>query len=181
MKTLHVNENIVLRALAPGDKYDIFQAIDTQRDYLGPWLPFVAYTHQIEDTENFVQSILDVPEDQREHVFVIRFNGQFAGIIGFKDTDRINRRTEIGYWLSEDFQKKGIITMSVKVLLHYAFTELDLNRVQIRCAQGNLPSLNIPRRLGFTFEGIERAGELLSNGEFADLEVYSMLRGEFRE
>jgi len=36
---------------------------------------------------------------------------------------------------------------------------MDMNRVQIRCGVGNDKSSAIPRRLGFTFEGIERAGE----------------------
>ena len=29
-------------------------------------------------------------------------------MIGFKDTDKLNKKTEIGYWLSEKFQKQGI-------------------------------------------------------------------------
>lgn len=92
---------------------------------------------------------------------------------------RPKKRAEIGYWLSEKYQKKGIVTQSVSTLLDYAFSELGLNRVQIRCAVGNIPSKNIPRRLGFLFEGIERDGELLSDNQFTDIEVYSILKREW--
>ncbi len=44
----------------------------------------------------------------------------------------------------------------------WAFFEKDFNRIQIRCAVGNQPSNAIPQRLGFTLEGTERDGELLS-------------------
>ena len=43
---------------------------------------------------------------------------------------------------------------------------------------GNQPSNAIPQRLGFTLEGTERDGELLSSGEYMDINVYSLLRKE---
>jgi ribosomal-protein-serine acetyltransferase len=90
----------------------------------------------------------------------------------------VNRKTEIGYWLSEKFQGQGLVTKSVSELCHFAFQKLDMNRVQIKCAVGNTPSANIPKRLNFTFEGIERQGELLIGNIFTDLEIYSKLKGE---
>lgn len=42
----------------------------------------------------------------------------------------------------------------------------------------NKSSSNIPGRLGFKFEGIERQGELLSGGIFTDLAVYSKLKSD---
>ena len=177
---IKVNEHIMLKELSRDDAADIFHTINTQRSYLGTWLPFVAFTKEPADTEAFVESVLDTPEENREYVFVIRYDDEFAGIIGFKDTDKINRKTEIGYWLSEHFQKKGIIALSLKQLLPLAFEKLNINRVQIRCAVGNTASSNIPKRLGFTFEGIEREGELLSSGKYANLEIFSLLKSEFK-
>ena len=48
-----------------------------------------------------------------------------------------------------------------------------LPRIQIKCAVENRSSSNIPKRLGFKFEGIERDGEPLIGNVFTDLEVYS--------
>lgn len=53
-----------------------------------------------------------------------------------------------------------------------------MNRIQIKCAVGNRPSNAIPLRLGFKFEGIEREGELLASGYYADINVYSILKKE---
>lgn len=174
-----VSQDIKLKQVSLSDAKDIFDTINSQRDYLGQWLPFVNYTEVIEDSISFIQSIIDSPPEKFELIFVINYKDEFAGIIGFKDTDRANCKTEIGYWLSEPFQGKGIITQSVRLLVEYAFSNLGINRIQIKCAVGNLPSKKVPQRLNFHFEGIERDGELLANGEYTNLEVYSLLRVEF--
>lgn len=177
--TILVYQDIVLHQLKSSDAAEIFHTIDTQRAYLGQWLPFVAFTKELKHTSGFVDSIVNAPEQSFEYVFTIRVQRDFAGLIGFKGTDRQNKKTEIGYWLSEPYQKKGIVTRAVKKLCKFAFNELDINRIQIKCAVGNTPSKNIPKRLGFKYEGIERAGELLSDGHFTDIEVYSLLKSEF--
>lgn len=177
VKTIIVTENIRLKQLELSDAIDMFTTIDRQRDYLGKWLPFVAFTRNVSDSENYIRSVLAASTEKRD--FVIRYKGDFAGLIGFKNTDKLNRKAEIGYWLSEPCQKKGIITSSVTAVMRFAFEEMNINRVQIRCAVGNFPSKSIPQRLGFRFEGIERDGELLTENRFTDIEVYSLLKNEF--
>lgn len=177
-KILQINDLLSLRQLKLTDYTDIFHTIDTQRNYLGEWLPFVQFTQKPEDSKAFVETVINLPENQFEFVFTIQYENQFTGLIGFKSTDKINRKTEIGYWLSENFQRKGIITQAVKELCNWAFNELNINRVQIKCATGNERSKAIPKRLGFKFEGIERDGELLTGGRFTDIEVYSKLKKE---
>jgi ribosomal-protein-serine acetyltransferase len=176
--TLIITSQIKLREIDIQDAAVIFKTIDQQRDYLGKWLPFVAHTNSQADTEGFIKSINSLPYDQKELIFTIWFNNDFAGLIGFKATDRINSKTELGYWLSEPFQKKGIVTSCVEFLCAHAFTRLGMNRVQIKCAPGNDASKRIPQKLGFHYEGIERAGERVDEHTYRDLEVYSWLRSD---
>jgi ribosomal-protein-serine acetyltransferase len=121
----------------------------------------------------FVENYLE--SDRTDLTCVIIYQQQFAGIIGLKDTDFDNKKTEIGYWLSESFQHKGIITRSAKILINYIFNEMELNRVQLKAATENYKSQAVAERLGFTQEGIERDGELHSRG-FVDLMVFGMLK-----
>ena len=86
-----------------------------------------------------------------------------------------NQKTEIGYWLSEKFQHKGIVTHSCKALIDFAFSEMNLHRIQLKAATKNFKSQAVAKRLGFTVEGIERDGELHSHG-FVDLKVFSLLK-----
>ncbi len=175
---LKVDVELELRQLKATDSIDIFNIIDGQREYLGKWLPFVEFTKKVSDTKSFVDSIVSAVDDKFEYVFTIRKQDQFIGLIGFKDTDRLNRKTEIGYWISKNYQGQGIVSRSVAKLCHFAFEELAMNRIQIKCAVENTASIKIPERLGFQFEGIERDGELLTENSYTDLKVYSKLKSD---
>lgn len=176
VKTIKIDESINLRQIIPMDAEDVFDLIDRERDYLGQWLPFVAQTLSVDDSISFINAINKAAEEKDICVFTIRKDESCIGVIGLKATDFENHKTEIGYWLSEKQQGQGIITRSVEALCQRAFTKMDINRIQIKCAVGNMRSKAIPQRLGFTLEGIERDGELMSNGKYVDLEIYSLLR-----
>lgn len=180
MNSLTVNKRIRLEPIKYIHAFQIFEAIDQNRDFLSNWLPFVEQTRTQEDTEEFIRSILAEPSDIRENVFVIWYQDQFAGLIGFKDTDRLNLKTEIGYWLIEKMTGKGIMRSAVETLIEFVFIIMKMNRIQIKCGVGNHKSAAIPKRLGFQFEGIERAGEKHKD-RFIDLEVYSLLREEWKK
>lgn len=179
MKIIVLDEFTVLQQVQLTDVPEIFHTIDSQREYMGRWLTFVEHTECEDDTRAVVELMVSVPPENMAYTFVIRQHGEFAGLIGLKDTDRMNIRTEIGYWLSEPFQGRGIMTSAVRALCGFVFDELSLNRVQIKCAVGNMPSNRIPQRLGFVLEGIEREGECAGDGTFRDLNVYSMLADEW--
>jgi ribosomal-protein-serine acetyltransferase len=176
MKTsLHLTPYLQLQPAGVEFAEELFNLIDKHRNYLRKWLPFVDYTLKESDSEAFLGIVASPENEELNPVFLIRYRGELVGLVGFKDTDLDNRRTEIGYWLAEDFQHKGIMTHCVRSLVQLAFEERGLHRVQIRCAVGNHASKRIPVRLGFKKEGIERDGELLSDGTFTDIEVYSVL------
>ncbi len=111
---------------------------------------------------------------------LLNITTSLSGIIGYKGTDTTNHKTEIGYWLAKDQQGKGLITRAVKILIEIAFEKMGMNRVQIRVGVNNSKSAAIPKRLNFTFEGIEREGELL-NGRYIDIEVYSMIKRDWEK
>ncbi len=158
----------------------IFNAIDQNRTFLRKWLPFVDFTQKVSDTERFVRSIIDKVSSNRDEVYIIWHKHEFAGLIGFKDIDRINDKIEIGYWLTEKMTGKGIATAATRKMVNLAFRNMEMNRVSIRCGVGNEKSSAIPHRLGFSFEGIERSGER-HNHSYIDLEVYSLLKSEWAQ
>ena len=177
--SFEISPDILLREATIEDAAAIYHAIDTHRDYMRTWLPFVDNLKSVTDEEAFLRNILSAPVDRYEPIFGI-WNGhnEICGLIGFHFSDFANHRTEIGYWLLPEYQHRGIMTQCVRRLCQWAVEAKNMKRIQIRCATSNAASNGIPLRLGFQLEGTERAGELLASGEYADINVYSILKEE---
>ena len=111
----------------------IYYAIDTHRDYLRTWLPFVDNMRTTADEEAFLRQVLSAPAERNEPIFGI-WNQQheICGLIGFHFSDFDNHRTELGYWLLPEYQHRGIITESVRKLCLWAVQEKEIKRIQIR-------------------------------------------------
>lgn len=174
----NIGADFFIREAILEDSAIIWQTIYDNREYLRVWLPFVDGLKDKADEEAFLKEQLSLPYEERNIVFVIGRGHELCGLIGFLNTDIVNHRTEIGYWLIPEYQGLGVMTNCVRHLCEWAFSHRGMNSIRIRCAVGNLPSNAVPRRLGFTLEGTEREGELLTDGKYTDLHVYSILRSE---
>lgn len=69
---------------------------------------------------------------------------------------------------------------SCKALITHVFNELKTNRIQICADVANVPSCQVPERLGFAKEGINRVACKLAQG-LRDCTIYSMQVKEWRE
>ena len=173
-----IGPDFFIREATLADAAIIWQTIYDNRVYLRTWLPFVDGLKEVADEEAFLNEQLALPYADRNIVFVIGQGHELCGLVGFVITENINHRTEIGYWLIPEYQGRGIMTRCVRHLCEWAVSERGMNSIRIRCAAGNAPSNAIPRRLGFTLEGVEREGELMADGQYVDLNVYSILKRE---
>ena len=176
MNTIQVDDEILLRPPKISDAEDLFALVDSSRDYLRRWLPWVDGIRSARDYRPWIEG----RAGGNEYRLLIVYKGAVVGATGISDLDSPNKAGEIGYWLAENMQGRGIVTRTCRALLNYAVGELGMNRMQIRIATGNKESLAIPERLGFQFEGALRQAELV-NGEYYDLALYSMLASEWRE
>ncbi len=177
------------RTVAPGieirhfqmrDAEPVFAVVERNRERLREWLPWVDSTRSAEDIRQFIGRAIAQTEAGRGPQALIWAGQEIAGSIGFHPIDWPNRSTSIGYWLDAGFQGRGVITRACACLLDYAFEEVRLHRVEIRCGTGNRRSCAVPERLGFTREGVAREAEWM-NDHWVDLVMWSMLEQNWRK
>lgn len=173
-----VDDGVELRPLRLEDAELLYVAVAVNRERLEEWLPWPPTIRSAADEAAFIRQTLDWMREGTGLGCAITVDRDLAGGIGLHKIDSVNRSAEIGYWLAEGFVGRGLMTRSTQALTSFVFESLGLHRVVIRAATGNVRSRAIPMRLGFTHEGTQREAGLL-NGEFVDLEVYSMLAAEW--
>src|SRR5687767_12985659 len=170
---MQLSETITLEPISDHHAESTFELIDNNRAHLKTWLPWVDFMQSADNFRNFIQGAKQRMADMQEVSYMIIHEGKVAGRVGLYYLDYQNKIANIGYWLGEEFQGKGLVTQACQEMLKQGFTELGLNRIEIKCATENQKSQAIPERLGFTKEGILRQAELV-NGKFHDLNLYSM-------
>ncbi|AYC30477.1 GNAT family N-acetyltransferase [Paenisporosarcina cavernae] len=169
-----LTENAYLKLLTPEDAEALFQATDESRAHLKEWLPFIDYTKTSEDSLNFIRSTMKQFSDNNGIQAGIWYDGKLAGVIGFHAVNWSNKSTSLGYWLSNKFTGKGLMTLAVQAMVTHAFHTWKLHRVEIRAAEENVKSRAIPERLGFIKEGVLRDSEWLYD-HFVSHVVYAMI------
>jgi len=174
-----VDEEVKLKLLDTIYADQLHELIDSCRPYLKEWLPWVDGTKSVEDTKSFIEMTKKQFASNNGFQAGIWYKGNMAGVIGFHGMNWASKSTSIGYWLGEGCQGSGVMTKSCKAFVKYAFCELNINRVEIRCAEKNFKSRAIPERLGFVKEGMIREAEWLYD-HYVDHVVYGVLAREWK-
>ena len=86
-------------------------------------------------------------------------------------------RAEVGYVMHPDFQRRGIIGEAMDCILDYAFDTIGLNGLEADIQPGNEASIRLAEKKGFRKEAHFREYYFF-NGEFKDLAIYCLLKGD---
>ena len=175
---LPVTQNIFLELTSLQHAAGLFELVDTNREHLSRFLPWVNNMQSVADFENYTRHCETQYDQKTDISFVIKVDDRIAGRIGLHYIHPYNKIAAIGYWLSKEFEGQGIILQSCRVIISYGFKQLHLNRIEIKAAAENIRSQTVPQKLGFTSEGILREAEWVNNG-FVDLHLYSLLKKEW--
>lgn len=159
------------------DARALYELLERNRSHVSQWLTWpndigteedmLKYL-RIETKKNAIRSTIQMS---------IWFRNQAAGMIGFDFIDLQNKLGNMWYWLGEEFEGKGIMSESSKYAVHYAFSNVQLNRIEIRCAPENSKSRRIAINNGFLEEGLFRQAQWI-NGRCNDLVIYSLLKSD---
>jgi ribosomal-protein-serine acetyltransferase len=177
MFTHKLTNDAELRLLEPRHAEELYLLVDSNREHLRRWLPWVDSTKSTEDIVAFIKQQLQRLATNGTTVASIWYENNLAGIISLNSSSV--RCMEIGYWLGEKYQGKGLMTAACKAMIGHSFVELDINRIEIRVEPDNDRSKAIPGRLGFTYEGTQRQKGMNADGKAVDLMMFSLLKEEW--
>lgn len=172
-----VNARTVLRLIDRRHTPELFNLIDSNREYLRRWHPWVDSVRSADDAGKLISAWEQQNANNRGFCAGIFFDDRLCGAIQHLNVDWPNRWTALSYWLDAAHQGQGIMTTCCRALIMHGFKAWKLNRITIECAVENTRSRAIPERLGFQLEGIVRGVERLHD-HYADHAVYGLLRPE---
>ncbi|KRF31685.1 GNAT family N-acetyltransferase [Paenibacillus sp. Soil787] len=172
-------ERLIIRAPQFGDGTLINEAISESVNEMRPWLPFVKNLPTFDESEAYVRKArLNFLERTDLVLHLIDKNtGQFVGSSGLHRFDWNIRKFEIGYWMRTSRTRQGLMTEALNGITSFAINHLEAKRIEIRCSSGNVASIRVAERAGFTLEGTLRNVSQDDSGAITDIKVFAKAKG----
>jgi [ribosomal protein S5]-alanine N-acetyltransferase len=171
------NNYICLKKLTLRHKDSFFATFDNSEISRFSMIP---YPLRLSWVKNYIRKSMEKFELNEKYSWAIfqKHQDQFVGVAVLKNINHENKSAQIGYSIGQNFWNKGYTKMAVKLVLNYAFKDINLNRVEIRIDCNDEKSIKLLDDLNCICEGRLRSS-IYRKGEFHDLLLYSILRNEF--
>ena len=167
----------VLRPYVPADAPALVAAILESTPTLAPWMPWATAQFSTGDALAWIASCENGWANATcfEFAIVDRDSGVFVGGCGLNQINPVHGFCNLGYWVRQSWQRKGAASAAIRALASYAWTELDVQRLEIVVAVGNDASLNAARKAGAFDEGIARKRIRLGR-QWVDAHMLSLVK-----
>jgi ribosomal-protein-alanine N-acetyltransferase len=152
-------------------------------EFLVPWEPAWADDHlsRRSFTNRVYWSARAVAQGSALPLFLIRREDE--ALLGAITLDNIRRGPAqagtLGYWIGAPHARQGYMREAIRAVVHHAFSELDLSRIEAACLPENAASRGVLEGSGFKYEGVAQA-YLQINGRWRNHVLYANLRGDRR-
>ncbi len=103
----------------------------------------------------------------------------FIGWCSLQNVDAVYRSALLGYCLDEPAWGQGFATEAASALLDWAFSNMNLIRIQSEADTRNAASDRVLQKLGFMREGTLRENCIV-DGEVSDSWIYGLLKREWK-
>ena len=169
---------ITLRKLILEDAEQVYENVRKPEDR--PWAYTIKDPYTLQDALDWIEKTHKDFETREAFQFavVLKESGEVIGGAGLHSVNWDNRKAEVGYLIRKQDRGKGYATEAVRLLLEYAFKDLQLNKVGARMFAVNEASKKIVENCGFTLEGTFRK-ERYKDGIYYDELRYGMLYSEY--
>ncbi len=174
---------MILRLPEQRDYNEWYRVRDEGQDFLLKWEPVRGreYSSRKAFRNRVYWSAKSATDGRALPLFLIdKETGQFMGALTL---DNIRRgpaqMANIGYWIGPEFARRGYMSEAVAALVEYAFTELDLSRVEAVSLPKNAASRGLLERCGFKYEGVVQS-YLQIGGRWRTHVLYANLRRDRR-
>ncbi|WP_264535602.1 GNAT family N-acetyltransferase [Flavobacterium sp. N1736] len=159
-----------------------FKLVNKNRHHIGKTFPVtLANSDSLKKAEDFLEVSLDKEKNKEGFYFYARDikTNDLIGYLCVKTIDYRISKCELGYFVDEDYQGKGITSKMVSNALAFCFNELLMNKVFICTSEINSASQQIALKHHFKQEGILRDEFRNGDGELQNTVYFGLLKSEY--
>lgn len=178
-------EHLLLRPYQEGDESDFMRLLQESTDYLTP--AFVGRLSRVRVPDDARTQVLQLQTDwdsRRAFDFGVwqKTDQAYIGNIALKNLDRSIPKDELALYFGNWPQSKALAQEGLVAVLQFAFEQLQLNKVYMRCTLATEQMGELATENGFTKEGLLRSDyRQVGTNKLHDISYYGMTRPDFEK
>ena len=176
------SKDIFLRFLQPEDASILLAFYLNNREFLAPWEPrWQEAYYSLEGQRERLEAQVSLREADHSYAFGI-FLKRTDELIGRINLSSITRgaflSANLGYSLAQIHNGRGYATEAVRLVLGFAFKEIELHRLQAATLLHNYGSIRVLTKAGFRHEGVALRYIKIAN-QWQDHNIFAITAEEF--
>lgn len=136
-------------------------SVDTSEGILSEWVS----SYQKMDFYNWAIMLKDESAEPIGNISVVK-------------TEDSVKMAQIGYCIGQKWWGRGIVSEAFRIVIHYLFTEVGVNRIEARHDPRNPGSGKVMLKCGLQFEGTLREADYNNQG-ICDCMMYAVLAKDY--
>lgn len=167
---------LLLRPFEDTDAAAFAAAVRESAEGMRRWMPWSSVDYGDDQARQWFQACHEGWEAGTAYEYGVfdPATGAFLGGAGLNAIRRDHRFCNLGYWVRQAGQGQGVATRVVQALAAHAFGPLQLQRVEIVVAVGNLASERVAVKCGALHECVAR-NRLVIDDVAAPAHVFSLV------
>lgn len=145
----HISKNLKLVPLTESDSETIEIAVNSNRERLAEYLPWVDGVTDTQTASNYITERINSGQPDSQW-FKIIFQERFSGVFAVKYVEPKTFIAELGYWLTKCAQGHRLISKIIDCLPQI-LEGYGVQQIEFRCLNDNKASIAIAKRTGATF------------------------------
>lgn len=170
--------NYKISLLKASESEAFFNLIENNRARLEDFFAgTVSKTQTLKDTIEYSAEIEQRIECKSYFPFIITDTktGNFVGLVDVKNMDWNIPKAELGLFIDQHYEGKGITTKAMHLVIDYIVNEYRFKKLLCRASSKNLGSISVILKNDFELEGTIRRDYKTTKGEIVDLNYYGRI------
>jgi ribosomal-protein-serine acetyltransferase len=147
IKWQYKNYNLELQIPSLDLLNEHFELVMKNKERIGEFLAWARNYESVKDSKSWISASIENAQSRSKFEFVLLSDEKLIGAAGYNGIE--DNIGEIGYWIDEEYEGKGIIRSAVEELIRFGYDELKVKTIRIQAQTKNLRSNAIPISLGF--------------------------------
>jgi ribosomal-protein-alanine N-acetyltransferase len=172
-----IGQDYCLRIIKRSDAKHYMEYI--QHKKVAKYIPDGCIPQNITQAETMLQDMRDYFNKRQSIYWAIakKADDQLIGTCGIEAWSVFHNRIEVSYDLAPDYWRQGIMQQAMSTIMEYAYTKLEVNRIEAFTMTNNDASAKLLESLEFSREATLKQYRFYK-GKFIDIDLFAHTRSQ---